>query len=94
MVSLATDNGPTGDDAASDDGMGRDQGSQQETADIYQRMEYLSYAIHSGSVAVANPVHDCSTSTAVLTIELVDTMVDQLTVASKSRFFAACLSRW
>lgn len=82
MVSLATDQPASAGEYGSDDG---NDSNSAEGADIYQRLEFLAYAIHSGSVAVSNPSHDCSTTTAVLTIELVDTMSDQLTVASKFR---------
>lgn len=51
--------------------------------DIYKRMEFLSYAIHSGQAVVNHPAMDASLTTAVLTMDVVSTMNDQLAVASK-----------
>ena len=78
MVSIATQD--PSDPDSSDDSM-----SDSSDLDIYRRMEYLSYAIHSGNVAVTHPSEDYSTTTAVLTFDLVATMNDQLAVASMSK---------
>ena len=51
--------------------------------DIYTRMEYLSYAVYSGTSAMTNPVRDASIISAVLTGDHVTNINDQLTVASE-----------